>query len=394
MECAQNKCSNKTHKEIEAFSYCFDCKAYMCKNCDKFHSELCENHHSYICNKDLKNQFIGICLEKNHYMNLDYFCESHNELCCAACISKIRGKGNGQHFNCNICFIEEIKDKKEKDFKANLNFLIEFSKDINNLLKDLKDSLERNKINKDKLKLQITDIFTKIRNILNDREAQLLLEVDKKSNKFLLNKDFIKKADELPKKINNLLIEGKELEKGWNVYKLNKTIKKSIIFENNINIMKLEKGRLLKNISDQNKDIIFKIKNKKIDELMNEINIFGEIDLKTFKIIDAFKEMKINAKNVFIKKDCSNPNCKNTSNFNSNESDNEDEEEEDCEDYDDEDDYFKEGKYYECNSCCSNYCSKCIKKCKKCKENICLFCSIIKYDKFEDIELCPDCSRK
>ena len=84
-------------------------------------------------------------------------------------------------------------------------------------------------INKDKLKLQITDIFTKIRNILNDREAQLLLEVDKKSNEFLLNKDFIKKADELPKKINNLLIEGKELEKGWNVYKLNKTIKKSII---------------------------------------------------------------------------------------------------------------------------------------------------------------------
>ena len=105
MELSQNNCSNKIHKEIEAFSYCFDRKVYMCKNCDKFHSELCENHHSYICNKDLKNELIGICLLKNHYMNLDYFCVTHNNLCCAACISKIKGKGNGQHFNCSNILI-------------------------------------------------------------------------------------------------------------------------------------------------------------------------------------------------------------------------------------------------------------------------------------------------
>ena len=150
-------------------------------------------------------------------MNLDYFCESHNDLCCAACISKIKGKGNGQHFNCNICLTEEIKDKKEKEFKDNLKYLIEFSKDINRLLNDLKDSLEKIKINRDEIKLQITNIFTKIRNILNTRETQLLLEVDKKYDESILNKDFLKNADELPKKINNLIIEGKELEKEWSI---------------------------------------------------------------------------------------------------------------------------------------------------------------------------------
>ena len=130
---------------------------------------------------------------------------------------------------------------------------------------------------------------------------------------------------------------------------------------------------------------------------INRIKIFGKLDLKVLNLLDPFKEMKKNVKNTFIKKRCSNPNCKNPFNLKIDEFDNEDEDEDEDEDdykgYDDEeDDYFKEGRFYKCNSCCAKYCSKCIKKCKRCKENICLFCSSIKYDKFEDIELCPDCA--
>ena len=174
---------------------------------------------------------------------------------------------------------------------------------------------------------------------------------------------------------------------------LSKTLNKNIKFENNINIIKLEKEKLKNIISSHNKNIIFIAGNKKFDELANNIKIFGKIDVKTFKVIDTFKEMKINVINAFNKENCSNPNCKNLINLKCNESNDDEEEEEEEEDYDDED-YFKKGKYYECNFCCANYCNKCIKKCKNCKENICLFCLNIKYDKFEDIELCPDCAKK
>ena len=67
--------------------------------------------------------FIGMCIEENHFCSLDYFCKNHNKLCCVACISKIKEKGNGQHVDCDICFFEDIKDKKKNILKENLKFL-------------------------------------------------------------------------------------------------------------------------------------------------------------------------------------------------------------------------------------------------------------------------------
>ena len=50
----------------------------------------------------------------NHPNKLEYFCKTHNKLCCTNCIVNIRGKGNGKHKDCNICFIENIKNEKKK----------------------------------------------------------------------------------------------------------------------------------------------------------------------------------------------------------------------------------------------------------------------------------------
>ena len=38
------KCSSINHKEINALSFCGECKIYMCNKCDKFHSEMFSNH--------------------------------------------------------------------------------------------------------------------------------------------------------------------------------------------------------------------------------------------------------------------------------------------------------------------------------------------------------------
>ena len=88
------KCSFENHSEIDAVSYCVECDVFMCNKCLNQH-EFLKNHHKYNINKNFDELFIGICKEKNHRNELEYFCKDHNQLCCAACISKIKGYGNG-----------------------------------------------------------------------------------------------------------------------------------------------------------------------------------------------------------------------------------------------------------------------------------------------------------
>ena len=105
-------CSAKNHNEIIGISFCQECRIYMCDKCKKMHEEL-YNHHQLNINEDFKDTFTGFCKEKNHPIQLEYFCKTHNLLCCAACIAKIQKKGNGQHKDCDICVIEEIKEIKK-----------------------------------------------------------------------------------------------------------------------------------------------------------------------------------------------------------------------------------------------------------------------------------------
>ena len=87
-------CSLINHKENKANSFCQDCKIYMCKKCESHHTELFLNHHTIKIDKDKKisENFIDICPEKNHPYELNFFCKTHNKLCCAMCITKIKGK--------------------------------------------------------------------------------------------------------------------------------------------------------------------------------------------------------------------------------------------------------------------------------------------------------------
>ena len=103
------KCSLTKHSEIDAIYFCQECKVNFCNKCENYHSEIFENHHLFKLDKNNKEIFTGFCKEENHFDKLSYFCKTHNQLCCAACISKIKGKGNGQHTDCDIVFIEDIK---------------------------------------------------------------------------------------------------------------------------------------------------------------------------------------------------------------------------------------------------------------------------------------------
>ena len=179
MEKSIKKCSHEKHDEIVAICYCQECKINLCNKCQNHHLELFQNHHEYKFDKNFTDIFSGFCKEKNHFDKLEFFCNNHNVLCCTACISKIKIKGKGQHTDCNVCTIEDVKKEKRKKLKENIKYLEDLSDTFQQSINELKIIFDKICEKKEEFKLKIQKIFTKVRNKLNEREDELLLEIDK-----------------------------------------------------------------------------------------------------------------------------------------------------------------------------------------------------------------------
>ena len=155
MERSNKKCSLKKHEDIDAISFCQNCRIYMCNKCENFHSELFQNHHEYKLDKEKNYIFTGYCTVENHNEELEYFCKTHNQLCCGLCITKIKKKGKGQHTECDICTIEDIKEDKKNKLKQNIKTLEDLSNILDNSIKQLRLIFEKISENKEELKLKI-----------------------------------------------------------------------------------------------------------------------------------------------------------------------------------------------------------------------------------------------
>ena len=148
MELQKRKCSSSKHQEIDAISFCDECKKYFCNKCQNMHSDILEDHQIINLNK-INEVFIDKCNEDNHNDKLEFFCKKHNTLCCLGCLCKIKDEGiYGQHHDCNVCFIKDIKEEKRNKLKENINNLEELYKQIEKSIEGLKIIFEE--INKNK----------------------------------------------------------------------------------------------------------------------------------------------------------------------------------------------------------------------------------------------------
>ena len=160
------KCSSKKHNEMNAISYCDNCKIYICNKCQNLHSELFEDHNIYKIDKENPEISFIYCRENGHLDKLRYYCKTHNKLCCSACICKIKDDINGQHSNCEVCIIKEIKDEKKLKLKDNMKQLEELSTNIKESINKIKLTFDKINENKEELKLKVQKVFTNIRNVL------------------------------------------------------------------------------------------------------------------------------------------------------------------------------------------------------------------------------------
>ena len=270
METKKPKCSSD--KELDAIVYCGECKIYMCSKCEQFHSKLLSAHQTMNLDKEDGEIFTGICKEPNHGNKLEFFCKNHNTLCCVSCTSKIGKKGLGLHKDCDVCFLEDIKEEKKEKFKSNTKYLEE----ISNTLKESIDNLIKTneKIAKDRedIHLKIEKTFSKIRSKVNNREEEILAEVNGLFDKMYIDEKNLKKWDELPNSIKSSLEKGKKIES--NDDKLALFIDECINIENNLKEINKINQIIKKNIDKGYKEVQFNFDEEQIDSLLGYIKIF------------------------------------------------------------------------------------------------------------------------
>ena len=273
----KKKCSNKEHEKIDAIFFCSECKIYLCNKCENFHSNLFKNHNCYNLDKDKNEIYWEYCQEKEHNNSpLEFFCKAHNQLCCGFCICKLKEKGKGQHKDCNVCIIEDIKEEKKNSLKNNIQNLEKLSKNIEETINKYKDIYENLNKKKEDLKLEILNIFTKIRNCLNERENELLSDIDTKFELIQINENNIKSIEKLPNTIKNCLEKGRKMEN-----ELNENINVNSIIMNCINIEQtIKQINTLNEAVQKNENKKFELKFiylNEFDDIKDAINKFGII---------------------------------------------------------------------------------------------------------------------
>ena len=295
MEASKKKCSLKEHVDINANIYCKKCEIYMCNKCEVHHSKLFENHQNFIINNNFGELYNEFCEEEEHnYSKLKYYCKTHNKLCCSECIVKINGKGYGIHANCDVCFIEDIIEEKKKGIKENIELLEELSSKFNESFKDIKLKYEQINDKKEELKLNVQKIFTNIRNILNNREDELLLNVDEEYDNLFFKGNFLKDIEKLPDKIKLSLDKYKNfVEIKMNDYGLIKEIKEILEIENNINTINNINSNIKKIEESKNCKITFIPEKEGLNKFIEQIKNFGLIISDYYILESALKSSSI-----------------------------------------------------------------------------------------------------
>ena len=184
----------------------------------------------------------------------------------------------GIHKDCEACDMEDIKEEKLNKLKENIKILENLSNGLQESIYKFKIIYEKFTENKEKLKIKIQKIFTKIRNELNNREEQILVDLDKKFENLFFKENYIEDIEKLPNKIKKLIEKGNLLDKIDINKELSLYIHECINIENNLKDISIDYDNLKKlNNNYENFEIKFFTKEEDKNELIEEINNFGQL---------------------------------------------------------------------------------------------------------------------
>ena len=272
----KKKCSLIEHKDIDSKIFCMECNTYMCNNCESFHSKLFPKHQVFNSDEDLNKIFTGFCKEKGHPIKLEFFCKTHNQLCCGICIAKIRKEEIGKHKDCDVCTIEDIKEEKKNKIEENIKCLNDILNKLQKSMEEIKLTIEKMDKNKKEVITQIQNVFTEIRKELKNREDELLKEVDIIFNNKKFDDKVLENSEKLSENIKSLLSRTENINNGDNGNKLSSFINICLNVENEVNSIIDKNNCINKYENIDYKNIEFIPRNKETyGAFIENINKFG-----------------------------------------------------------------------------------------------------------------------
>ena len=272
------KCSTQNNDNNIAYNYCNECDIYMCNNCLYSHLKLFKNHHLLDLIEDKSHLLNDFCKEDKHLNGIEYYCETHNQLCCLSCIGKDKKIENPKHKNCKVYDLSDIiKDKKIK-LEQNLKILGDLSKNIKEKIDSSKNIYIKLKDIKEDLKTKIRQTMENIRAKINQREDELFSTLETLHNKLCPTEKEMNDYENIPKQINEILEKSKDIyRKADNAFLLNSYIEDCINIENYSRDIQLMVDSMNKLIQNSEKKVIYSFQEAGINKINNDIKSIGRI---------------------------------------------------------------------------------------------------------------------
>ena len=167
------------------------------------------------------------------------------------------------------------------------------SKNFNKSIEEIKLLFEKITKKKEKLKIKVKKIFTRIRDTLNEKENEILLEIEEKFSDIFYKEDSFKEYEKLPNKIKI------SFEKELDEHNLTKFINNCINIENYIKEINKINDNIKKYHSSKITKILFNCEENKINKILEDIKYMGKVVIKEslyedFNIINKSPISKIN----------------------------------------------------------------------------------------------------
>ena len=273
------KCSTQNNDNNIAYNYCSECDIYMCNNCLKSHLNLFKNHHHLLDLIEDKSQlFNDFCKEDKHLNKIEYYCETHKQLCCLSCIGKDKKIENSKHKNCKVYDLSEIINDKKRKLDQNLKILRELSSNIKEKIDNSNNIYMKLKDIKEDLKTKIRQTMENIRAKINQREDELFSTLETLHNKLCPTEKEMNDYQNIPKQIKEILEKSKDIyKKADNSFLLNSYIDDCINIENYSRDIQLMVDSMNKYIQNSEKKVNYSFKETGINKINNNIKSIGRI---------------------------------------------------------------------------------------------------------------------
>lgn len=211
------KCSNHKHsnQNQNAIKYCIECNIYLCQECFNLHFQLFIEHHLLDLNEGLTHLFNGFCKEDGHQKKFEYYCETHNQLCCSSCIEKDKTIESSKHKDCIIHDIYDIKENKKNLLENNMNYIEELSNNINEKLIKINNLYEKLNKNNEEIKVKIINIMTDLIDKVKERQNELLLNLDFIFKHICPSEKELKDFGKLQNTINEIISRKNDINKKY-----------------------------------------------------------------------------------------------------------------------------------------------------------------------------------